>query len=255
MTFYLGTHQANWLERATVPLFVSRRRLCDRKRLPRAQVDWALDSGGFSELSQWGDWTISEAQYIAEVRRYRDAIGGMEWVSPMDWMCEPWIVERTGLTVEDHQRRTLLNYRRLTDAAPEVPWVPVLQGWQTDDYLRHADQYAAAGVDLARLPRVGLGSVCRRQGTIEAEGIVRSLAGLRLHGYGFKTSGLYRAADALVSADSMAWSAGARRKPPLPGCRHQNCANCPRWAMLWRDRVIARLAENEQRPKQFSLGL
>ncbi len=44
----------------------------------------------------------------------------------------------------------------------------------------------------------------------------------------------------LTSADSMAWSVDARRKPPLPGCtRHKNCANCPRYALRWRRQVLA----------------
>lgn len=39
---------------------------------------------------------------------------------------------------------------------------------------------------------------------------------------------------------TLAWSAQARREPPLPGCvGHGNCANCPRYATQWRRRVLA----------------
>lgn len=33
----------------------------------------------FSELARHGSWTVSPAEYVAAVRRYRDEIGGLEW--------------------------------------------------------------------------------------------------------------------------------------------------------------------------------
>jgi len=61
--FYLGTCQVSWLATAGVPLFVSHRRLAPRKTLPRAIAEWALDSGGFTELSLFGEWRTSARQY------------------------------------------------------------------------------------------------------------------------------------------------------------------------------------------------
>lgn len=55
MQFYLGTHQPAWLARASIPLFVSHRRLSGYTRLPRARASCALDSCGFSELSMFGN--------------------------------------------------------------------------------------------------------------------------------------------------------------------------------------------------------
>ena len=238
--FYLGTHMEGWLNTWTEPLFVSRRRLMRRKRLPRAAGPWALDSGGFTEITQHGGWTVSARDYANEVRRYRADVGGMVWAASQDWMCEAVALARTGKTVAEHQALSIRSYLDLCDLAPDVPWVPVVQGWTRDDYLRCADAYGAAGVDLATLPTVGVGSVCRRQGTAEAARIFASLAGrgLRLHGFGLKLAGLEQAAHLLVSADSMAWSFGARRQPPLPGHRHRSCANCPTFARQWRAKVM-----------------
>ena len=248
-SFFLGTHMENWLEQTAVPLFISARRLRRRRRLPRALGVWALDSGGFSELLLHGRWLVSAKQYVGEVQRWAAEIGGMAWVAAQDWMCEPGIRERTGLSVAEHQHRTVRNYIELLRLAPELPWVPVLQGWERDDYLRHLDEYARAGVDLRALPVVGLGSVCRRQATGTVEGLVRGLTaeGLRLHGFGFKSSGLLRVADVLTSADSMAWSFRARRSPPLPDCRHRSCANCLRFALSWRRRLLEHLDQPLQR--------
>lgn len=240
MDFWLGTHETSWLAKAGVPLFISHRRLAKRKRMPVAIAPWALDSGGFSELSLFGEWRTTEAGYVAAVRRYRDEIGMLAWAAPMDWMCEPFMVAKTGLSVEEHQRRTVSNFVSLTAAAPDLPFVPVLQGWTLDDYLRCIGMYAEAGVDLSALPLVGIGSVCRRQHTGEVDHIVSTIAGLgiRLHGFGVKVSGLNTYGGYLASADSLAWSFRARNAPPLPGCAHRSCANCLRFALEWRGRVL-----------------
>lgn len=240
--FWLGTHMPGWLAKTDVPLFVSDVRLRARRGLPRARGPWALDSGGFSEISLHGAWTQTPRDYAARVARYTAEIGSLAWAAVQDWMCEPAMLARTGLDVLEHQRRTVASYLRLRDLDSELPWVPVLQGWTEADYLRHMDAYGRAGVALDRLPLVGLGSVCRRQATDEVEGLIRGLHGLRLklHGFGFKLQGLARVWPYLASSDSMAWSYAARRDPPLPGCSgHTNCANCLRYALQWRGRVLS----------------
>jgi hypothetical protein len=246
--FYLGMHKPGWLERTDVPLFVSHRRLRERVQLPRAAGYWALDSGGFTELSMFGAWRTTPGEYAEAASLYRDNVGNLEFAAPQDWMCEPFIVEKTGKSVAEHQGLTIESVLALRSLAPEVPWCPVLQGWTIDDYLGHVEQYRVAGIDLAREAVVGVGSVCRRQGTAEAEALFRDLEalGIRCHAFGFKTLGLRRCARSLESADSMAWSLDARRSDPLPGCPHKSCANCLRYALRWRERLLRTL----ERPAQ-----
>ncbi len=243
MKFYLGTHRPRWLAALDVPLFVSRRTLASLRTPPRARAPWALDSGGFTELTLHGRWTVSAADYAREVRRLRAEVGLMEWAAPQDWMAEPAIRERTGLSVAEHQRRTLDNLLELRALAPEVPWTPVLQGWSAGDYWRHVEQYDAAGIDLRREPLVGVGSVCRRQSSVRAGMILATLAaeGLRLHGFGVKKSGLRASAAHLASADSLAWSLHARFHPPLAGHPHKTCANCCEFALEWREELLSTL--------------
>jgi hypothetical protein len=257
-TFYLGTHLPHWLRLPSiaVPLFVSDRRLRHYRTLPRANTGWALDSGGFTELARYGSWDHgpTPALYAHRVRRYRDEVGHLAWAAPQDWMCEPAILAKTGLTVAAHQDRTVANYLRLRDLDPDLPIVPVVQGWRVGDYLRCVDRYAAHGIDLTRVGLVGVGSVCRRQSTVEVQEILTALheVGLtRLHGFGVKTLGLARYADLLSSADSMAWSRQARHRPPLPGCRHRTCANCHRYALRWRSGVLATLDQATTQPALF----
>lgn len=238
--FFLGTHEVSWLAKAGVPLFVSHRRLAPRKTLPKAIAPWALDSGGFSELSLFGEWRTSVPQYLDAVARYQTDIGSLVWAAPMDWMCEPWIIDKTGLSVREHQERTVQNYLDLIEGwglANNPPFIPVLQGWKVDDYLACLDLYYSAGVGG---PLFGVGSVCRRQSTLEIEVIMSTLKAPRtinLHGFGVKRKGLERYARHLASADSLAWSYNARMNPPLPGCTHKSCANCMRFALLWRAKV------------------
>ncbi|MEU7528978.1 hypothetical protein AB0A74_24830 [Saccharothrix sp. NPDC042600] len=255
--FLLGVHQPAFLERAGVPLFVSDTRLRDYKNLPRAAAPWALDSGGFTQLQKYGEWTVPPGKYVARVRRYRDEIGRMEFAAIQDWMCESIVISGgragrmffvgTKLSVPEHQRRTVYSAVELEMLAPDLPWLKVVQGDKRDDYLRCADLYERAGIDLTKESLVGVGSVCRRQGMREAHDIVQALRerGLRrLHGFGVKTKGLALFGDLLDSADSLAWSEDARRKGNrvLCGTVHprggKNCANCLPYALQWRARLL-----------------
>ncbi|MGR6997271.1 deazapurine DNA modification protein DpdA family protein [Yinghuangia aomiensis] len=125
-------------------------------------------------------------------------------------MCEPIVINGgtigpitftgTGLSVAEHQHRTVANLLELAVARTGNAVGPGPPRLTLADYLRCVDLYQQAGVDLTAEPLVGLGSVCRRQATDEATRIVTTLAGLglRLHGFGFKTLGLRSCARARV---------------------------------------------------------
>jgi hypothetical protein len=246
--FWLGLHQPRWLdapEARGVPVCYSLPRLIGLKRLRRAGGPVFLDGGGFTEITRYGGWRSTPAEYAASIARVAAGIGSVVHAAPQDWMCEPVALQATGLTVGAHQARTVWSLRELRARAPEVPWLPVLQGQTVADYLTHLDLYGAAGIDLRDAPLVGVGTLCRRQHTAEALEILVALSerGLRLHGFGLKLRGLAGGARYLASADSMAWSYHARRRPPFCGSTtHMNCANCLTYALRWRDAVLAQLA-------------
>lgn len=244
--FFLGTHEVSWLEKVQVPLFISARRLRKIKaKFPKAITTWALDSGGFSEISMYGAWKTTPEQYVAEVRKWSQAIGGMEWAAIQDWMVEPHMLAITGKKVADHQRLTVESYLKLRELAPEINWTPVIQGWTWGDYEDCVRLYEANGVDLFKLPLVGIGSVCRRQNTMRASMIIKDFAsqGMKLHGFGFKKEGLESCWGALASADSLAWSDSAVHNPPRWECRgkHKHCNNCPEYALEWLEDMYAKL--------------
>lgn len=132
-----------------------------------------------------------------------------------------------------------------------LDWIPVLQGWDADDYRIHELMYQDAGVDLAAAVRVGIGSICRRGHLPDIVEVVEQFAdsGYRLHGFGVKTTALPLIGCHLRSADSMAWSFNARHsKIRLPECTHggDTCANCYRYAVHWRQRVLDILTPPEE---------
>jgi hypothetical protein len=194
---------------------ILRRRSGGRGRLRRAVVPLFIDSGAFTEVSKHGGWMWPAHDFAKFIAAVAGELGTVELVGIQDWMCEPQIVALTGLSVDEHQRRTVASYLELRRLAPAVPWVPTLQGMTAADYLRCAEMYRDVGVDLEQHQLVGLGSVCRRSRTPEIEAVIAAVkAGLpsrvRLHGYGVKSDGAMLACWGLASVDSMAWSRRAR---------------------------------------------
>ena len=211
--FFCGLHQPSDAKHFD-SAFVSVNRLRRRKG-PFVVGDWIMDSGAFTEISTHGCYRYSVAEYAAEIRRWAWN-GRLLAAVAQDWMCEPWIVAKTGLSVVEHQRLTVDRYDALLAEDVEGIYImPVLQGYEPSDYARHLALY---GKRLGHGAWVGVGSVCKRNGSpLAIETVLRVIQAcrpdLRLHGFGLKATALRSAAvyDLLYSADSMAWSYQARK--------------------------------------------
>jgi hypothetical protein len=211
--FFCGLHQPSDAKHFQAA-FISVNRLRGRKTF--VVGDWIMDSGAFTEISTHGHYRAPVAEYAAEIRRWARN-GRLLAAVSQDWMCEPWILERTGLTVEAHQQFTIERYDALcAENTAGVYVMPVLQGYALTDYVRHL---AAYGDRLQLGAWVGVGSVCKRNGNPRAiEAVLSAIKAvrpdLRLHGFGLKTTALRSALvfDLLHSADSMAWSYHARKQ-------------------------------------------
>ena len=221
-----------------IPIMCSDLRLKRVAKLKRAGCTVMIDSGSFTIHDQGKEFD-PPAQYADRVRGYMAEMGGVVSAAIYGEMCEEQILAKTGSTIERNQKMTVESYCTLFQLAPEVPWLAELQGWREEDYHRCADLYEASGVDLPALPRVGLGTICRREGTEEARRIARSLAarGIKLHGFGVKDP---KSLDsAFLSADSFAWSYGARKR--TRECPHGIVRwerNCPEFLRSWRDKIL-----------------
>lgn len=212
--FYVGLHQPSDAHRFDCA-FISVNRIRGRKK-PIGSAAWIMDSGAFTEIATHGRYRQGVEDYAAEINRWSYPGSGLVAAVAQDYMCEPFIVEKTGLSVAEHQRLTIERYDALLPLVSGTYVMPVLQGYTIADYLSHLDQY---GERLGQGAYVGVGSVCKRNvdiRQIEAilSAIKRRRPDLRLHGFGLKvtslSSGVVR--DLLHSADSMAWSFAARKQ-------------------------------------------
>lgn len=270
-TFYTGA-KPNFLRHTNVPLFISNSGLRDMKKLPEALGRWAEDSAGFTELQRHGRWTRTPKQYVGDLRRHNEYIGPFDWAAPQDWMCEDAIIHGgtfnkqrfagTGLSIREHQHRTVGNYIDLRSIDDTLRIIPVIQGRTPADYEHCINLFDRAGINLLKEPTVGIGSVCRIQGTDEASDIVEHAASIlgpnRLHGFGFKLQGLERVGHLGQSFDSHAWSLDGRHKPGcsfrLPRSRkaHLTEANCLRYALAWREtKALPALQRGVTAPRQL----
>ena len=212
MIFFAGMHHPH--NAAKVPAaFISRSRL-RRRRSGFPVRRWVMDSAGFVTIELHGGYPDTVEEYAADIRRYARN-GQLLAAVTQDYMCEPFMLARTGLTVADHQRLTIERYDALLacDRAG-VYLMPVLQGYQPADYVEHIRQY---GERLAPRAWVGVGSVCKRNADPSAiEAVLRAIKAerrdLRLHAFGVKQTALESqlVRDLIFSADSMAWSFAAR---------------------------------------------
>jgi hypothetical protein len=207
LKFFVGLHHeadARYFDRACISI----NRLRNR-RSPFLVKEWILDCAGFTEVSTYGRYRHSVAEYARDAKRLA-SIGRLVAVVSQDYMCEPFILRRTGMTVAEHQRLTVERYDALASHDVGAPILPTLQGFEPDEYRRHLELY---GDRLGPGQWVGVGSVCKRNGNPAAvAGVLWAIKSmrpdLRLHGFGLKITALLHAGvrSMLYSADSLAWS-------------------------------------------------
>lgn len=214
MRFFTGLHHpadAKHFDAA----FVSINALRARKS-PLPANDWIMDSGAFTTVNKHGRYPYPVSEYAAEIKRWAgNGSGRLIAAVAQDFMCEPFVLEKTGLTVTEHQRLTIERYDALLAEDTGVYIMPVLQGYAPAEYVDHVRAY---GARFAPGAWVGVGSVCKRNSNPRAiEAVLLAIKGerpdLRLHGFGIKKTALRSTVvQALLhTADSMAWSYHARK--------------------------------------------
>src|SRR3954467_11537191 len=157
MTFFPGLHHphiAHHFPRCLISINTLRRRKSGFE-----VGDWLMDSGAFTQILKHGGYTESPDAYIAEIVRW-STNGNLLAAVSQDMMGEPAMLERTGLTVEDHQRITIERYDIIRAGVPDhIHILPALQGYQPAEYIEHIQAY---GDRLTPGMWVGVGSVCKR---------------------------------------------------------------------------------------------
>lgn len=219
LRFYFTVHPSDASRRRLLPgchvLLVAAahwdtRRQRFRLRRPPADhvASLAVDSGGFTAARRWGQYPWSPQQYADFVHAVSRDVP-LDWCASMDYACEPTVDRSTLATNQARIDATLANERACLEAAPSLPWLPVLQG----------DTLAERAYDLAQRRRLGLvpttlagvGSVCGR-GAAGAVHVMRwyatQLPGVQFHAFGLDVRALDDddVADVVQSWDSYAWN-------------------------------------------------
>jgi hypothetical protein len=94
-----------------------------RRKSDFAVKDWVMDSGAFTELFRFGHYRHSVQEYAQCIKRWRTC-GNLLAAVAQDMMCEQVILERTGLTIADHQRLTIERYDELLGYDTGVVYSP-----------------------------------------------------------------------------------------------------------------------------------
>ena len=241
MIFYVGLHQPSDARRFPEAMISVKRLTGRRGSFTPPSSSWMLDSGAFTEIDQHGRYREPPERYAQRIIRWWH-VGRMVSATSQDYMCEARILDKTGLSLADHQRLTIARYDAIRALVPASIYVlPVLQGYQPQEYVTCLRDY---GARLTPGMWVGVGSVCKRNGTPHAiAAVLRAIKAerpdLRLHGFGCKQTALGSAdvRELLHSADSLAWSLRARKARYHDGDLSRD-ANSWREAAAYRARVM-----------------
>jgi hypothetical protein len=256
---FVGVHMPHWLAHMRHPAMVSRSRLGYGKRRspwPRSAVPWALDSGAYLEVVRHGRWRFTSAQWAEEVRQHAGQLGTPMFVAALDWVCAPAATDRSGKSVSWHIAATVDSYCELAALlnGPTDPYVlPTLQGSDPRQYEESLFRFFDAGVDVCRLPLVGVGSLAGRRDPLDVLWRVATVAEFgvgNIHAFGVHGVGrLGAVAHRVVSCDSMNWSLVGRKLLKAASCTHGGSQenNCAVWMEQWADHVCADLAASVHR--------
>lgn len=110
-SFFVGIHDPH-IARHFRCCFINVNRLRRRKRAPFKVGRWIMDSGAFTELLHFGDYRFDVAEYAAQIAKWWNN-GQLLAAVAQDYMCEPFILEKTGLTILEHQQKTIARYDEL----------------------------------------------------------------------------------------------------------------------------------------------
>lgn len=180
----------------------------------------AADSGGYVAATKWGGkYPYTPAQYVEWLAKWKP-----QWAATMDYCCEQPLTGGDRRKIRHRQKQTTKlawlfwnKYRGY-----DWQWVPTVQGWDTEDYIHHAQELKPLIEEMRQgygeSFRVGIGTLCARTSNSQikeiAEAVSGVLPGIKFHLWGVKQDAapVLKNLPQVVSSDSAAWDgmAGSR---------------------------------------------
>ncbi len=196
----------------------------------------ALDSAGFVAAHRYRGFPWETDDYL-------DLAASAPWIwwASQDWCVEPEIARDEDAVLDRISGTVRLNLRCLNGAKRRGiahNFLPVIQGWRPDHYLRYIDHMPF----VLDAPLIGVGSMCRRH-VGGPNGIMSVLCMLddafagtntRFYLFGLKSQGIQHAAAhaRVASCDSQAYGMAARQdawKARVPKSDRYVAAAMRRW--------------------------
>lgn len=183
-----------------------------KPNLPPHVKHVAADSGGFVATFKWGDYRYTPDEYVRWLNTFAP-----RWAATMDYCCEDEITGgKVGVVKERQQRTSEMAYRFWRDyKAVPWAWCVTVQGWEVEDYIRHAKELRPLLQDMKAVGhpdfRVGIGTLCHRASAKMVQRVAQAVAdelpSMPLHLWGVKLLVLRSAYElpGVISVDSAAW--------------------------------------------------
>jgi len=191
----------------------------NRTMIPNSTERLFLDSGGYSFFIKWGKYPFSVEEYVSFANQIQDEYPLTE-VAIMDYACEPDI-NRTNLkTNKERIDSTIQNALSCIDYEPNLPWVPIVQGYTLQEYRYCLDQYKEVGLYDDDFHLWAIGSLCARKKVGGIRKIVVDLSreiNYPIHTFGMTITALKdpQIFFNIHSSDSGAWSFNAKSHQKL----------------------------------------
>jgi hypothetical protein len=173
--------------------------------------DIMLDSGGFSFLNRFGDYPFGVDTFVDWYQMMMDANNKkISFISTPDYPCEEEIT-RTCKLKTNYERiiATVDKAVECYDKHPDVPWMPVIQGYEPSEYEMCLSLYRCKGI---KPKKFAVGSMCRRTNIKKIEYHIKNLIeyGLKeeIHIFGLCIRGMKSKYlfDNVDSCDSVAYT-------------------------------------------------
>jgi hypothetical protein len=185
----------------------TRKKFTNPNFLPRTTKRIFIDSGGFTFLTKWEKYpfTIDEFIDFLGILQEKQPI---EQVAILDYPCEPDVNRSEYKTNFDRIRATVENAVVCFDKAPEINWIPVIQGYYLHEYLDCLSLYEERGI---KSEKWAIGSVCQRRDIAGPRKIItrlkKTMSNKKLHAFGISIRLLkdLQIWNSLFSSDSASW--------------------------------------------------
>lgn len=252
--FYFTTHPRDAVRKSLLPgayvLLVASAHWDaknNRFKITRPPADhiagFCIDSGGFTAARKWGKYPWTYRQYVDFIREMSRDVP-VQFAAVMDYACIPSNGKKSEINI-DRIKATIQNEIALRELAPDIPWLPILQGDNFEE--RSEDLELRRALNLLPTEYAGIGSLVGRgiQAAIDTvQFYANELPGLKFHGFGIPIKALD---DPVVFAttkswDTYSWSWGrGKRNMPEEYRKRENethSAYTRRLASFYWDRTV-----------------